>query len=487
MENSTEKILKLFNLRKKKRAKEAGGEKKMKKLTGALLVLFLAILSFPILAQVTSGMETSTIPESRWIQLTNHSAGADFPAWSPDGSEIVYVTWDETSLGTLYKMDADGTNHVSYGPYGVEKIGYPAVSPDGTKISMTGFGYVWLVNYDGTNFHHIYGIYSGGTCVPGAIQSARWSPVGDKLAVDEMTSCNPHKSQIVVIDSNGSNPTVITGSEQGYFYPGWSPDGTKIAYSSFVHLVDNARGWNADIWVMDSDGENHRRLTQFDDAFLPVWSPDGSSIFFTRQPGSSGAERHIFRVDADGTNIVQLTDSGGEWWPAISPDGEWIAFTAYDEHGFQNVYKAKLSAPILDLIPDTGFSSTTVVGSGFATDSKVTFMWDNTVTPAVPSPLITDSNGSFTAIISVLTQNNPGPHTVKATDESGNWATATFTVIDMTGPQGLQGQEGDTGPQGPEGPSGETRELSLIVDAFTIAASVIAICLATIALLRKRS
>lgn len=328
----------------------------MKQPARILLLLFLATISFQISNTATGLTYGSIIPESDWIKLTEHSQGADSPAWTPDGSEIFYITWDETSLGTLYKMDADGTNHVSYGIYGVEKIGYPAVSPDGTKISMTGFGYVWLVNYDGINFHHIYGIYSGGTCIPGAIQSARWSPTGDKLAVDEMTSCNPHKSQIVVIDSDGSNPTVITGSEQGYFYPGWSPDGTKIAYNSFVHPVDNARGWNADIWVMDSDGQNHRRLTQFDDACLPVWSPDGSSIFFTRQPGSSGTERHIFRMDADGTNIVQLTDSGGEWWPAISPNGEWMAFTAFDENGDQNIYKTELPSSVeatADVDPDT--------------------------------------------------------------------------------------------------------------------------------------
>jgi len=135
-------------------------------------------------------------------------------------------------------------------------------------------------------------------------------------------------------------------------------------------------------------------------------------------------------------------------------------------------YDAVYPISAIGLTPNSGFASATVVGSGFSPNSKITVAWDDTEIPTVPSPLITDSYGNFTAIISVPTQTEPGTHTVKATDESGNWANATFTVIDMTVPRGQKG---------------ETRELSLLVDAFTIAVSIIALCLATIALLKKKT
>jgi len=166
------------------------------------------------------------------------------------------------------------------------------------------------------------------------------------------------------------------------------------------------------------------------------------------------------------------------------------------------------------LTPFTGFATTTVAGLGFSTNSKITIKWDGSVIPTVPSPLTTDANGTFTAIISVLTQNSPGPHTVNATDESGNWATTTFTVVDMTGPQGLKGDKGDKGdtgaqgsqgqigppgpkgdkgdtgaqgPIGPQGPPGVTSaELQFLVNGLTMAVSFIAICLAAIALFRKK-
>ncbi len=178
------------------------------------------------------------------------------------------------------------------------------------------------------------------------------------------------------------------------------------------------------------------------------------------------------------------------------------------------IYNRALSppfpSPIITLMPSTGFSSTTIAGLGFANNSRVTITWDDRVIPTVPSPIIADATGDFTTIISVPTQTAPGVHTINATDESGNWATATFTVIDMIGPQGPKGDKGDTGdqgptgpqgPQGPEGengtqgpagpqgiqgPPGEIQQLLIIITLPTVA-SIAAICVAIIALLKKRT
>jgi PKD repeat protein len=138
---------------------------------------------------------------------------------------------------------------------------------------------------------------------------------------------------------------------------------------------------------------------------------------------------------------------------------------------------------LVALTPSTGLASTTVVGSRFSNNSKITISWDGTIIPTIPHALITDANGSFTALISVPTQTTPGAHTINATDETGNWNTATFTVADMTGPQG---PKGDTGQEGPQGPPGNAPDLLILV-ALPIIVSVLAICLATVALLKKRS
>jgi hypothetical protein len=113
---------------------------------------------------------------------------------------------------------------------------------------------------------------------------------------------------------------------------------------------------------------------------------------------------------------------------------------------------------VVQLTPATGFASTTIVGSGFVSFSQVTITWDGTPIPTVPQLVLTDASGRFTAIISVLTPNTPGPHVVNATDVYGRSGWTTFTVVDMTGPQGPEGPEGDEGPQGAQGPTGATGE-----------------------------
>jgi len=106
-------------------------------------------------------------------------------------------------------------------------------------------------------------------------------------------------------------------------------------------------------------------------------------------------------------------------------------------------------SPHLSLVPDTGFEATTILGGRFAANSAVTITWDGTPIPTVPSHLTTDSNGNFTAIISVLTPTDPRLHNVAATDQEGNKAEATFTVVDATGPPGEKGEAGLKGEPAP--------------------------------------
>ena len=85
--------------------------------------------------------------------------------------------------------------------------------------------------------------------------------------------------------------------------------------------------------------------------------------------------------------------------------------------------------PKLSLEPTSGIATTTLVGSGFAPNSKISATWNDTTIHTIPSPLVSDSYGNFTAIISVLNQTSIGPYVVKTNDEMGNEATDIFNVI----------------------------------------------------------
>jgi TolB protein len=108
-------------------------------------------------------------------------------------------------------------------------------------------------------------------------------------------------------------------SPRGLFFqtePAWSPDGSRIAFSS-------KREGSFDVYVMEADGSETRRLTTTSaDEGDPTWSPDGRRIVFAR--GTSG---DLYVVNADGTEARPLVvGAASDTQPAWSPDGRWIAF-----------------------------------------------------------------------------------------------------------------------------------------------------------------
>jgi Tol biopolymer transport system component len=104
------------------------------------------------------------------------------------------------------------------------------------------------------------------------------------------------------------------------FHPVWSPDRTRVAFSS-------RRAGDIDIYVMDADGANVQQLTREPGADLePAWSPDGGTIAFTSVRGGT---TQIYAMNADGTGVRQLTsDTTINQSPVYSPDGHFIAFVS---------------------------------------------------------------------------------------------------------------------------------------------------------------
>ena len=128
------------------------------------------------------------------------------------------------------------------------------------------------------------------------------------------------------MDSDGSNVVRLTHDDFLKGRPSWSPDGMKIAFSSFRNVVGN---W--EIYVMDADGNNLINLTKdkmWDES--PSWSPDGSKMAFVSfRDGGFNTPHHIFVMNADGTgrrNLTADTNLMRNWGPTWSPDGRKIAF-----------------------------------------------------------------------------------------------------------------------------------------------------------------
>jgi hypothetical protein len=110
--------------------------------------------------------------------------------------------------------------------------------------------------------------------------------------------------------------------------------------------------------------------------------------------------------------------------------------------------------PTITLNPPSGIAAFSIDGSNFGPNSAITMKWNQTTLKTIPSNVTSDLEGYFQAIAAVPTQGDPGNYTVTASDELGGSAQAIFTVLNMTGPQGVAGVNGTDGLQGIAGVNG---------------------------------
>ena len=180
----------------------------------------------------------------------------------------------------------------------------------------TDFEQIATINEDGSNLTML-------TSGPHS-EDAAWSPDGTKLA---FSTTRNDCFQIWVMNSDGSQQACLTNNGQrNDDEPAWSPDGTRLAFVG-----------GGQIWVINADGTNEVKLsdgTTVDD--YPDWSPDGSKIVFTKDAMSGNAQTYV--MNADGSNLVNL--SNNTWAdrdPAWSPDGAQIAYYSFQD-GHYEIY-----------------------------------------------------------------------------------------------------------------------------------------------------
>ena len=239
------------------------------------------------------------------VNLTNHPAGGSEPWWSPDGERIAFTS-QRDGKPDIFLMNGDGSGQERLTD-SVAVDGRVRFSPDGKKITFYSFqeqslGFLWVANLDLSEATPLLRAIDHSSpeveCAGGF--PGGWFPDGERVLFHGAHG-DTKALQICSVNVDGSGIEVIFSEPDTVsFFPTLSPDGTKIAF------VSNRDG-NDEIYVMDADGENLRRITN-DDAndTDPTWSPDGRWIAFA---SDRDGDFEILVTQADGTGLRQLTSN----------------------------------------------------------------------------------------------------------------------------------------------------------------------------------
>lgn len=164
------------------------------------------------------------------------------------------------------------------------------------------------------------------------------SPDGKKIA---FTTYRYGGWKIAIADLDGGNVRRLTMDPQYAYDASWSSDGKRIVYRRIVNKGGAYFRGNGDIYAINVDGTNNINLTNAEDehARNPAFSPDGKHIIYDVFVGE---DLKIMLMEQDGRNRRAVPADGQYVFaPSWSPDSDWIAHLRQDSDGFVDVWRMK--------------------------------------------------------------------------------------------------------------------------------------------------
>ncbi|MFG3230069.1 hypothetical protein ACGF07_35525 [Kitasatospora sp. NPDC048194] len=293
-------------------------------------------------SRTTSAIVTLTPDGTAQQQVTQppDHVRDDRPDWSPDGSAIAFDRTDaQSGAARLWTVAPSGDNAHQISQLcetgsatadcANEDERAPAYSPDGKQLAFSRswgaldaahanqiqYSDLYLMSPDGTNVQRLT-FLTNDKPYTGIVSNPSWSPDGKQLTFEYRTSATGQPADgraIYVVNVDGTGLRQLTPWElRAGDRASWSPDGTRILFTTYPAGADDAPGGG--IYTVHPDGSAIGALTPSpsDAAYgSAAYAPDGKSIVFTQ--ASAGAGSDLYSMRPDGTGVARLTNSAARW------------------------------------------------------------------------------------------------------------------------------------------------------------------------------
>ena len=225
------------------------------------------------------------------VPLTAGTKKDTSPRWSPDGTRLVFVSNRADDIPHLWLLDLRG-GEARQLTHGKEPASDPAWSPDGARIA--------------------YLAHTGGEQPPekDADDTAKRAWENRVRTITRMKYKHDGDGfwdggydHLFTIPAAGGERTQLTDGEWDDGQPAWSPDGSRIAFTSYRE-EDRDRVARSDLWTVPAEGGEARKLTEsMGESSAPAFSPDGRTLaFFGHDEGDKwAATTRLWTVPADGS------------------------------------------------------------------------------------------------------------------------------------------------------------------------------------------
>jgi Tol biopolymer transport system component len=268
----------------------------------------------------------SLSPGGAYRVLLPDDAKHAWPMWSASGKTIFYMS-DKTGPENLWSVSSNGGAEKQLTHFTNGRVLWPSIGDHGKTIVFERDLTIWKMNTATGKAEQVPVELRGSPSGVGVEHEAvshfsemALSPDGKKLAVIA------HGDVYVTTEKDGGDAIRITRTPQMEASLHWSPDSTKLIYTSM-------RDGNSNIYEYNFDTSKEIQLTHGTaQCEHPRWDPNGKAIAYIRERN----QVHLLTL-ASGKDEVLATDK--MWSPDLefSPAGDWLAYTIYGYDGFRNI------------------------------------------------------------------------------------------------------------------------------------------------------